>query len=114
MTFLAFCFLITGLFVLALIITIIVLAKVKVDADLWAIPSGTATLVFGVAGIISWISFGYSINDQHVDQKYCEGVAARDHQTQFFVYNLFNHECYILVDNQWMEIKNSPFDKGIK
>lgn len=75
-------------------------------------------LLFGVlttvASIIFWITFGISINDQNLDENYCESLETRGHDTQFFVYNIFNHECFIKVDGQWLEIRNSPFDRGIK
>jgi hypothetical protein len=110
MTFLGFCLLASLVFVLLLIAAIIVYNHVSEEGGF---ALGCVTVIVGVTTIICWITMATSKNDENVDRNYCESLQKRGHQTQFFVYNLFNHECYILVDKQWMEVKNSPFASGI-
>ena len=70
---------------------------------------GMVSALFTLIIMVCWIVFAASHNREVKDRNFCESLTKRGHQTQFFVYNQFNHECYILVDKQWILIDDSPF-----
>lgn len=80
--------------------------------DVIVIPSVLLPVVGIIVSCICWGTYASAYADEVKDRNYCESLEDRGHDSLFARYNQFNHDCFILVDEQWIRIEDSAWGKN--